>query len=510
MSNRRDKLITLVLNIAISTLAFSSHAAPLPFDKPLSDKYLRLEVVVPNDFTSNCRMLKKAATCKVSVYSSELLRVFKVGTKRGIKVNANERRREISFSFDDERLKLQDKVIDGPPRWVIEIGYPETLIQPVEDELPFRPYPMPVQTVQLKRPSMTVRPLTGEGQEIEAFNRCYGLWEKSDLRRAWTECKRIDAMFEADQTVKSAVARLKAEIIYQHLQRLSDDEATARSFIGQNVFYMGNRVNHTAGTTADIRYTINGQAQSATLSILDANGQQVFKSLVDVGEPGRIQATSWLGVDSNEIELPTGSYSVVVSPIAAPGAKEAPTAQTYVRGLVTNFQLVNGLPKLLIDGNLVNRSAIIDPNTDQPGSKNPKDYFYMDDPNAHPRDSAIGHLKRAQEAAGPNERERARYILLASDLMYERSPNEAIQYLQDMQGRFLDADPYLLAERARLLLQIDSHDEAKRVLDQIARLDTRQEHVMGSRLLALASLAYAKGDFTNATVLYDEAPGVFS
>ena len=505
MSKLRDTFIALVLHLTVLSILGSAHAVPLPFDAPLSDKYLRLEVVVPNDFSSNCKMGKKSATCKVSVYSSELLRVFKVGTKRGISVDANERRKEVTFTFEDEKLLLQDKVLEGPPRWVIEIGYAETLIRPIEDELPFRPYPMPVQTVQLKRPSMTVRPLSGEGQEIETFNRCFSLWEQNELRRAWAECKRIDAMFEADQTVKSAVARLKAEIIYQHLQRLSDDEATARSFIGQNVFYMGNRINHTVGTTADIRYTINGEAQSATLSILDANGQQVFKSLVDVGEPGRIQATTWKGVNTSEIELPTGSYSVVVSPIAAPGAKEAPTAQTYVRGLVTNFQLVNGLPKLLIDGNLVNRSAIIDPNTDQPGSKNPKDYFYMDDPNAHPRDSAIGHLKRAQEAAGPNERERARYILLASDLMYERSPNEAIQYLQDMQGRFLDADPYLLAERARLLLQINSHDEAKRVLDQIARLDTRQEHVMGSRLLALASLAYAKGDFTNATVLYDEA-----
>ena len=39
---------------------------------------------------------------------------------------------------------------------------------------------------------------------------------------------------------------------------------------------------------------------------------------------------------------------------------------------------------------------------------------------------------------------------------------------------------------------IDSHDEAKRVLDHIARLDTRQEHVMGAGLLALASLAYSR------------------
>ena len=509
MSNRQEKLslvfVALVLFASFISEIKVSEAAPLPFDAPLSEKYLRLEVVVPNNFSSKCAMGKKSAKCKVSVYSAELLRVFKVGTKRGINVDANERRKEISFNFDDERLVLQDKVLEGPPRWVIEIGYPETLIQPIEEELPFRPYKMAVQTVQLKRPSMTVRPLSGEGADIELFNRCYQLWEEKRLKAAWAECKKIDTMFEADPSVKSSVARLKAEIIYQHLGRLTNEEATSRRFIGQNLFYMGNRINHTAGTNVDIRYSITGQAQSATLSILDANGQQVFKRLVEVGEPGRIQNTTWMGVDLSESEVPTGSYSVVVSPIAAPDAKEAPTAQTYVKGLVTNFQLVNGLPKLLIDGNLVNRSAIIDPETDKPGSKNPKDYFYMEDPNADIRDGAISYLKRAQEASGSNERERARYILLASDLMYKRSPNEAIQYLQDMQGRFMDADPYLLAERARLLLLIDSHDEAKRVLDHIARLDTRQEHVMGARLLALASLAYSRQDYTNATVLYDEA-----
>ncbi|MAD61469.1 MAG: hypothetical protein CMH49_08170 [Myxococcales bacterium] len=509
MSNRKEKLSLVFVGLLLfgSLLAVTkvSVAAPLPFDAPLSEKYLRLEVVVPNNFSSKCTMGKKSAKCKVSVYSAELLRVFKVGTKRGINVDANERRKEISFNFDDERIVLQDKVLEGPPRWVIEIGYPETLIQPIEEELPFRPYKMAVQTVQLKRPSMTVRPLSGEGADIELFNRCYQLWEEKRLKAAWAECKKIDTMFEADPSVKSSVARLKAEIIYQHLGRLSNEEATSRRFIGQNLFYMGNRINHTSGTNVDIRYSITGQAQSATLSILDANGQQVFKRLVDVGEAGRIQNTTWMGVDLSESEVPTGSYSVVVSPIAAPDAKEAPTAQTYVKGLVTNFQLVNGLPKLLIDGNLVNRSAIIDPETDKPGSKNPKDYFYMEDPNADIRDGAISYLKRAQEASGSNERERARYILLASDLMYKRSPNEAIQYLQDMQGRFMDADPYLLAERARLLLLIDSHDEAKRVLDHIARLDTRQEHVMGARLLALASLAYSRQDYTNATVLYDEA-----
>ena len=89
---------------------------------------------------------------------------------------------------------------------------------------------MAVQTVQLKRPSMTVRPLSGEGADIELFNRCYQLWEEKRLKAAWAECKKIDTMFEADPSVKSSVARLKAEIIYQHLGRADQRRSNFKTF----------------------------------------------------------------------------------------------------------------------------------------------------------------------------------------------------------------------------------------------------------------------------------------
>ena len=80
MSNRKEKLSLVFVGLLLfgSLLAVTkvSVAAPLPFDAPLSEKYLRLEVVVPNNFSSKCTMGKKSAKCKVSVYSAELLRVF--------------------------------------------------------------------------------------------------------------------------------------------------------------------------------------------------------------------------------------------------------------------------------------------------------------------------------------------------------------------------------------------------------------------------------------------------
>jgi tetratricopeptide (TPR) repeat protein len=76
-----------------------------------------------------------------------------------------------------------------------------------------------------------------------------------------------------------------------------------------------------------------------------------------------------------------------------------------------------------------------------------------------------------------------------------------------MRYRQTEAEPYLLAERARLFLDSDKYDEATLVLEEIAKLDPQQqqEDVIGTRLLALASLAYTRRDYTTATSLYDQA-----
>lgn len=503
MLKHRASLVSVLITSVSLFFSIVTSAAPLPFEEPLSEKYLRIEVVVDKDFSATCKSQPGKSTCRVSSNSTDLLRVYGADLKSWIKVNHNKSRREYQFSFQDPKIKLQDKVLDGPPRWVIEIGYEETLLRPVEEELPFRPYPMPAQTVQLERPSIAVKPISGETPDVVEFNKCYSLWEQNKLRSAWVQCRKVSGTSEASDLVRASVTRLKAEIVYQHLKRLSRDEQKGRAYVNQYLFYLGDRINLTAGQPTELRYSISGDAGSATLSILNSDGQQVYEKGIELKQSGRVHKVEWPGVDNTNSELPTGVYTVVITPQAAPDAKELPTAQTYVRGLVTAFRVIKGLPMLTIDGQTVNQSSIIDPKTEQVGTEKPKEYFYMENPEDHPRDKAIELLQRAQ-AASQSERERARYILLASDVKYERYPNEAIEYLRKMQGRFPQADPYILAERVRLLLQIGSDDEAKRVLDQISQLDKRYELVMGSRLIALASLAYSKRDYVDATKLYDD------
>ena len=518
MFHSRAKFIVVVLSLSIWMLPVWVSASPLPFEAPLSEKYLRVEVIVDEDFTSQCTQNKAEVTCKLSKYSQALLKVLSLDIKEGIKVKVVESRREVLFSFDDDKLRLQDRVLAGPPRWVIEIGYPETLIQSIEDELPFRPYPMPVQTVQLKRPSIAITKLPGDTDAEKTFGRCWDYWsqEEPELVKAYQECNKLQTMPNVNSEVRNAATKLKAEIVYKHSRRFSNDEKLAREYVGKEVFYIHDKIRHTVDKPDPIRYAITGKAQAATLVITNSDGQVVANDNIAEIKPGKIQEITWDGIDRTDkkSQLPTGTYTVSIALTKAPDADRSPSAQVYVKGKVIRYRSVQGLPKLMINDNkkLVNLSAVINPDSNKIGSEKPKQYFYMRSPDEDPRDKAIELLQAAQQASNRNERERARYILLTADLKSERSPSEAIEYLRERQKHFPQADPYLLAEEVRLLFQINSYDEAENVLRNIARLDITQDvlqHVKGSQQLALASLAYARALYTKSASLYREVHNSF-
>ena len=515
MFHCRTKFILMVLTcswvLPLMSVFVSVYAAPLPFNAPLHEKYLRIESVVEKGFTAQCKQKKNLATCKMSKYSVSVLDGYKFNIKKDIEISSNERRRELSFKFKDPKLQLQQRVLLNPTRWVIEIGYPETLIQSIEDELPFRPYPMPVQTVQIPRPLSAVSQLPGDTNDVKTFNLCWQYWSQAKLIRAYKQCSLLDKMKNVSQEVKNASAKLKAEIVYKHTQRLSSDQAKANSYLGKEVFYISNKLYHTAGEPNPVRYAVTGKASAARLVIKDEDGQEVANDLIAEIRPGRVEEVVWDGIDRSDkkSQLPDGVYTVSLVLTRAPDAERSPSAQVYVKGKVTEPLSVQGIPMLRIDGQKepVNLSAVIDPESNKMGSEQPKDYFYMKSPDEDPRDKAIELLQKAQQASNRDARERARYILLTSDLKSERSPSEAIEYLREQQKVFPKADSYLLAEEVRLLFKINSYDEAEKVLKEIAKLniDSNRENIKGSQILALASLAYSKGRYTRAATLYREA-----
>jgi tetratricopeptide (TPR) repeat protein/flagellar hook assembly protein FlgD len=486
--------------------------APLLYPEPLSEKYHRLEVVVPYGFQANCTSKPKIAVCKISIYSPELLRVFQIGAKTGMEVQANQRSKEITFTFNDPKLVFQHKVLEGPPRWAIEIGYEEVLIQPIENELPFRPYPMPVQTVKLPRPGIALDALIGEGPEVEAFNRCWTLRKEaietsntSKWVEAYKECKKIDTTKDINRPTARSATRLMAEIIYAYLQQNTSSSQQARQYVGSKVLIQGDRIELKQGTPVKIGYSIQSDTPSATLSIRDANGTRVYQAQIDSGEIGKVQQVTWEGRDLNDSELPAGNYSFTVSAAAAPN-QEAPSTQTYVQATVEGLRVdPDGFPRFVIGKRQVRMGEVILPGQDTTTASKEQKYFFTDETTSA-REVAIEQLKKAEKAAA-SEREKARYVLLTTELIGRKSMNEATEYLRDAQNRYRQtkAEPFILAERARLLLDINANDEAAKVLDEIAKLDSKTGYVMGSRILALASLAYARRDYTSAIGLYDEA-----
>jgi len=486
--------------------------APLLYDQPLSKKYHRLEVVVPPDFKATCSAKPLVAKCKVSLYTPELLRLFKLGAREGIRVETNEARKEVNFFFTDPKMVLQDKLLDGPPRWVLEAGYQEVLIQPIEDELPFRPYPMPVQTVRLERPKMALDPLDGDSEEAVFFNQCWALWKVKKYVDAFKECDKITSnkMLDSNRPAARSANRLIGEILYAYLKGESSTSEKIKAFIGSEVFVRGNQIKF-EGYPVRIGYSINGKVGQAKLTIKDAKGGTVFQGQIAPGEQGAFSQIEWEGRDSSESELPPGEYTVdiEVTPDVEVGTPEPLSAQSYVKGKINKVYFDNGVTELLVDKRRVRLSEVILPgNKGALGLEGDQKYFFTRDPNQSPRDVAIARLKTAEKAA-VTDREKARYVLLASDLISMQNINVAIAYLKTAQMRYrqTEAEPYLLAERARLFLDSSKYDEATQVLEEIARLDPQQQQddVIGTRLLALASLAYTRRDYTTATSLYDQA-----
>ena len=110
-------------------------------------------------------------------------------------------------------------------------------------------------------------------------------------------------------------------------------------------------------------------------------------------------------------------------------------------------------------------------------------------------------LKRLKQPV----RNRARYALLAAKV-YEALDyiNRAEMHLANRIDRYKDpsALSYLLAARARLLIQLNESSSARKVLDALRRLKSDAPTV-GSALGALAELAYHEKKYVVAMGLYD-------
>jgi flagellar basal-body rod modification protein FlgD len=118
----------------------------------------------------------------------------------------------------------------------------------------------------------------------------------------------------------------------------------ATSFIGKKVTAAGNTVQ--LNGTADMQYTLSGDAAKVKVSVYDASGALVSVQQQNLQSAGA-HTFSWNGKDANGNTLPAGSYTFSVA--AVDGAGQAVSATTSSRATVTGVSFANNVTYLELD-----------------------------------------------------------------------------------------------------------------------------------------------------------------
>ncbi|MFN3201713.1 MAG: tetratricopeptide repeat protein [Bradymonadia bacterium] len=210
--------------LAVCLLPAASHGQGLTrpvdiFEAPLRD-YRRLELVVPADFQSTCtpnlppdalRPLGPNPVCAITGAPRGLYRLLGPlhdGLLAEVSMGKADGKDTVTFTLTAEDLIFRSAVFDLPRRWVIEIGRPTTMSATIEDELPFRPYPMKMGEFNPPLPVSQISGLDEEEDTLgEAFNACLDEWRQGRVVKAMRMCEALIARWPVKRAPVEAVHR---------------------------------------------------------------------------------------------------------------------------------------------------------------------------------------------------------------------------------------------------------------------------------------------------------------
>ncbi|MEE2644096.1 MAG: tetratricopeptide repeat protein [Myxococcota bacterium] len=208
--------------IVFSTMSGELSAAPASNAQKrlsLQESYRRIEVVVTSDFQGECENRESVGICTFSRAAPFIAQIAaRLEKHPRIISRLSLPRRELRLLFSDPQLQVQSRRLEGPPRWIVEVGYPEVLIGPIEDELPFRPYPLPSRTVHLdldKRLPMRVSTLPDRDDDARRYNKCFAAWQREQFQQVLTLCQPIVRELNPASQVSKAARRLIGEAWYR-------------------------------------------------------------------------------------------------------------------------------------------------------------------------------------------------------------------------------------------------------------------------------------------------------
>jgi len=139
-------------------------------------------------------------------------------------------------------------------------------------------------------------------------------------------------------------------------QASANQTATAQ-LVGKSVQVNSNTV--TLGTTTPVVLsgTLSGAAANVTATIVNAAGQTVRTINEGAGASGAWTG-SWDGKDASGNSLPAGTYTVNLT--ATDSSGNAVTATSTSSGIVTGVSFVNGAAQLIVNGQTVPLSQVIE------------------------------------------------------------------------------------------------------------------------------------------------------
>jgi len=195
-------------------------------EKEPLENFRRVELLVPKDFKAKCKTSRSGSVCKVSSVPpdfSSLMYGLRGGRLAAVNLkNLSKGRARITFKLKRRGLRFQQKVLRGPPRWVVEVGLPTILLGEVQEQLPFRPYPLTPSSMSSKFPPPTLFPLPPKNDANREYNACYDRWRQRKYAEAMDLCTGV-VKDHPDTRAQRMAIKLIAECQMLYLDPMNTD-----------------------------------------------------------------------------------------------------------------------------------------------------------------------------------------------------------------------------------------------------------------------------------------------
>lgn len=138
--------------------------------------------------------------------------------------------------------------------------------------------------------------------------------------------------------------------------QLSNNSQEAVRFVGREVVARGDQITLEGADPVPVRYQVDPDAATVTLTIFDERGEQVRQ--VEVPADRGSGTFAWDGTDDDGVAQPAGRYTVAIEAADADG--DPLSADTYLRGRVTGVRFDKGYPELMIGDRRLRLADVIE------------------------------------------------------------------------------------------------------------------------------------------------------